>query len=191
MKAKKMIALLLTVVVMAIGFASYSFASNLHEQTEIRDQKPDTEVQKREVLGQQAKIKDHKPFTEVTKPEVLDFLNKSWEKGKNKLQKIKGDKIKDWQLINIGDVDIHFVKYMKEEEADSFNKAFFSDERKNSLQIGDRFPALLVSGSSDEAILFWERENGNIVYIELSKSLDTKSVSETGAWSSGDAKEIQ
>ncbi|MDU0329087.1 hypothetical protein ACTNDP_20710 [Paenibacillus barengoltzii] len=190
MKAKKMIALFLPVVMMAIGFASYSFADNPQEQRATRDQKSGTEVLTKEVLGQEAKVKDHKPFTEVAKPEVLEFLNKSWEKGKDKLQQIKGDKIQDWQLINIGDVDIQFVKYMNEEEADSFNKAFFSEERKNSLQIGDRFPALLVSGTSDEAILFWERENGKIVYIELSKSKDTKSINGAGAWSNGDAKEI-
>lgn len=190
MKAKKIIALLSTVSILAIGFASYSFASNDQERVEINDQKPYTDI-KLQLLDEKAEVRDHKPFTEVTKPEVLDFLNKSWEKGKNKLIEIKGEKIKDWKLINVGDVDIEFVKNLSKEEASSFNKAFFSEERKNSLQIGDRFPALLLSNSSDEAILFWERKNGNIVYIELSKSTGTKSVNGTGSWSNGTATELR
>jgi hypothetical protein len=37
-----------------------------------------------------------------------------------------------------------FSNMMTAEEASSFNQALFSDERKNNLQVGDLFPAVLL-----------------------------------------------
>ncbi|WP_018751852.1 hypothetical protein [Paenibacillus sanguinis] len=182
MNFKKKAIIFSAIAVLATTFASYSFASN--------DHKPSSEV-KPLILDEKATVHDHKSFVEVTKPEVLNFLNESWNKGREKLIEIKGENIKNWKLINAGDVDIEFVRNLAKEEANSFNKAFFSEERKNSLQIGDRFPALLLSDSLDDAILFWERENGNIVYIEMSKTVNAKGITKNNIWSNGPAVDIK
>lgn len=141
---------------------------------------------------QTTQVNMHKSFTEVTKPEILDMLNKSWANGVNKIINLKGLQIKDWRLINSGDVDIEIIKNLSQAEASSFNAAFFSDARKNSLQVGDKFPAVLVNKTTTELILFWERENGNIVLIPIKKDvLNTNSLSSIVEWKNGEATEIQ
>ena len=94
--------------------------------------------------------------------------------------------MRNWKIIDAGDVDIEFINSLSEEEASSFSNAFYSDSRKKYLQYGDRMPGLLLSPKKDHAFLVWERENGNIVYFELS-SVDSFV---TRTWTNGPTIEL-
>ncbi|GIO15338.1 hypothetical protein J19TS2_48930 [Cohnella xylanilytica] len=72
-----------------------------------------------------------------------------------------------WQLLNSADGAIEFTNGLAQQEAFSFNAAFMSKERRAALQVGDYWPALLLNKEEGRAILFWERDNGNVVKIDL------------------------
>src|SRR5262245_32537062 len=84
----------------------------------------------------------------------------------------------------------------REEEIAWRNKnlidAFYSDARKSALQVGDHMPALLINPAADQAIVFWERANGNIVYIDLNEGSNVISAetSSLPIWSNGEVIEL-
>ncbi|MBW7453594.1 hypothetical protein ACFOLF_26195 [Paenibacillus sepulcri] len=67
----------------------------------------------------------------------------------------------------MGDIDIEFTNDPPQHEAFSFNKAFMSQERRDALQVGDVWPAVRLNTEKNKVILFRERKNGNVVYINI------------------------
>ncbi len=41
------------------------------------------------------------------------------------------------------------------------------EERRTNLKEGDTAKAILLSPNQQQAILFWQRANGNAIYLEL------------------------
>lgn len=142
-----------------------------------------------------------------TPTEVQLKLERAWKNGVERLQRlgqtnseadmlsISGfqpfsaytNSLDTWEIIDSGDIDIKFTNFLPFDEAQSFNRALFSDERKKSLKYGDVFPAVLLSPDQDKAFLFWQRANDNCVYIPLHSQTDEKG---TRTWSSGNVIEL-
>lgn len=128
----------------------------------------------------------HKPAAEMEDPAVNEMLHKTWQRGKeiiaaesrildfgtNKTFDVnKSVNVEDWEIIDSADIDIRFTNDLTQEEASTFNAALFHEERKENLEAGDKFPAILLSPDREKAILFWEKKNGNIfMYPILSRT---------------------
>ncbi|MEI0736295.1 hypothetical protein VQ056_05870 [Paenibacillus sp. JTLBN-2024] len=62
------------------------------------------------------------------------------------------------------------------QERSSFLDAFYSEERKNNLDVGDYMPALLINPDKSHALVYWEKANGSYVVMDLkTKSNDSNS----------------
>lgn len=109
-------------------------------------------------------------FDRMKDKEVVKKIQDSWVRAEavlaSKSPNVRGG-TDGWQLINSADVAIEFTNELTQKEAFSFNGAFMSKERRAALQVGDYWPALLLNKEEGKAILFWERDNGNVVKIDL------------------------
>ena len=132
-----------------------------------------------------AHIRYHKPHMESTSPEVARFLNDSWSKGQ---EVVLGDLRKRekaapaagvaWKRISAVDIDIEFTNQMSFEEAMSFYEAY--EQRREALRIGDVIPGVLLHPDGHRVIVYWERQNGNIVYFDLRSNEDGQWAVEAG-----------
>ncbi|MGM1050587.1 MAG: hypothetical protein ACQEXX_31360 [Bacillota bacterium] len=46
-------------------------------------------------------------------------------------------------------------------------EAFYSEERKRNLEVGDIMPALMISPDHSEAKQFWQKNDGSYIIINL------------------------
>lgn len=131
-----------------------------------------------------AHINDEQPmFDRFKDKSVVKKIQDSWDRAlkvleANKVIAAKDDKA--WELINSGDVDIEFTNHLTQKEAFSFNAAFNSEVKREALEPGDYWPALLLNKSEGKAIQFWERANGEVVVVNLNQNL---SKGATPSWS--------
>lgn len=126
------------------------------------------EPPKSNALSKKSHVNIHKPMSQIEKPEVNQMLHASWNRASEKIQlKNPHLNLNSWQLIDSSDIDIDFTNNMTAEEASSFNAALFSEERIKNLEIGDLVPAILLNKSRNQALLFWEKGNGNILYVDI------------------------
>lgn len=104
-------------------------------------------------------------------PESAKKQLASWHRTVAKLNKILP--VQDWKLISSGDIDIVFTNFLSSREVATFNAAFYSDERKAALEIGDIFPGVLISPNQDQVILLWEKGDGRAVYLMIDSKTDS------------------
>lgn len=109
---------------------------------------------------------------------VQNKLENSWETGSEKViaQSLKSksftlskneESIKDWILVDVIRLDEKLLSSFSEDEKSSFMDAFYSEERKKNLQVGDIMPALLISPDHSEAKQFWQKSDGSYIVINL------------------------
>ncbi|WP_157272807.1 hypothetical protein [Paenibacillus daejeonensis] len=89
----------------------------------------------------------------------------------NQTKEFSAADLNQWNLISSADIGLKFTNQLSQEEAFSVNAALTSKEREAALQYKDYFPAVLLNQEQDYMILFWERENGNVVYIDIASEI--------------------
>lgn len=125
---------------------------------------------------------DIEPQYQEEVQEVQNKLENSWITGKEKiltelkpvLRVAEGSSSNDWRLIDVVRLEENLLNSFSEAEKSSFMDAFYSEERKRNLEVGDLMPALLISPDQTEAKQFWEKHNGSYIVIDL-KSKEVES----------------
>ncbi|MCE5173391.1 hypothetical protein LQV63_29550 [Paenibacillus profundus] len=71
---------------------------------------------------------------------------------------------------------IHLSRNISSIDSNFYVCAFYSEERRRNLEVGDKMSALLISKDGMEAKQYWEIRNGSFVVIDLEtkKSKDGK-----------------
>ncbi|MFC7680741.1 hypothetical protein [Paenibacillus sp. GCM10028914] len=103
--------------------------------------------------------------------EVQNKLENSWDRGKEiilaKLRVSEGQIANDWRLVDVVRLNENLLNSFRDAEKSSFIDAFFSEERKKNLEVGDLMPALLINPDQTEAKQFWEKHDGSYIVINL------------------------
>ncbi|GIO66614.1 hypothetical protein NYE48_02195 [Paenibacillus sp. FSL M7-1455] len=122
---------------------------------------------------------------------VQDRLTQSWNKGREiilETQRSEEGKasatsseiskdldLSNWTFIDVTQLQDELSSFSAQERS-SFLDAFYSEERKNNLDVGDYMPALLINPDKSHALVYWEKANGSYVVMDLkTKSNDSNS----------------
>lgn len=89
----------------------------------------------------------------------------------NRISDDKTD-LAEWSLVNIMDLNKDFLDSTSEKERSSFLKAFYSDERKANLEVGDFMSALLLSPDRSQAKVYWQKYDDSFFVMDLHKDQD-------------------
>ncbi|MBD2848393.1 hypothetical protein IDH44_24695 [Paenibacillus sp. IB182496] len=103
-------------------------------------------------------------------PKLYAMLHEGWERALGKIQKtekMSSAGLQSWTLHSSSDIGIDFTNKLSQEEAFSVNAALSSKEKEEAQEYKDYFPAVLISPEQDRLLLFWERDNGNAVYLDI------------------------
>ncbi|WP_028544339.1 hypothetical protein [Paenibacillus taiwanensis] len=111
---------------------------------------------------------------------VEERLTQSWNKGREIIQ--KSEKVKalinsndistdqdvtTWTFLNLLNFEEELITSFSKKEQSSFLEAFYSEERRKNLEVGDKMSALLVSPDKSQALVYWEKANGSYVVIGM------------------------
>ncbi|MGZ7445048.1 hypothetical protein [Paenibacillus sp. TH7-28] len=110
---------------------------------------------------------------------VQDRLTQSWTKGREIILGREADKafatssdiskdedLSNWTFFNVTQLHDELSSFSKQGRS-SFLEAFYSEERKNNLDVGDYMPALLINPDKSQALVYWEKANGSYVVMDL------------------------
>lgn len=113
--------------------------------------------------------------------EVQNRLTESWTKGRDIILKSEGGKVfatnvKDedlskWTLIDFTQLHEKLSSFSNQERS-SFLDAFYSEDRKNNLDVGDYMPAVLINPDESQALVYWEKANGLYAVMDLKTKSD-------------------
>jgi len=122
-------------------------------------------------------INEHETYKETEPPEIYSAMMERWEIARDKitnqkLSKESDQSLQQWRIIPSSDIDLELTNTLSAEESSSFADALFSNERKNNIEPGDYFPAVLLNDAKDRAILTWLKGNGETVAIDIKSKLD-------------------
>lgn len=98
---------------------------------------------------------------------VQKKLQKTWENGKNQIISEGKEDVSDWNFMDVRTLNENFLSTLTDEEKSSFNAAFYSDERKENLEVGDFMSGLLISPDRTEAKVYWQKKDESYVFISL------------------------
>ncbi|MDR0270833.1 hypothetical protein [Paenibacillus sp.] len=118
---------------------------------------------------------------------VQDRLTQSWNKGREIILENEGGKefaisseiskeenLSNWTFIDFTKLPDKVSSFSTKERS-SFLEAFYGEERKNNLEVGDYVPALLMNPNNSQALVYWEKANGSYVVMDLKTKSDDSS----------------
>ncbi|MDK8179605.1 hypothetical protein [Paenibacillus sp. UMB4589-SE434] len=71
------------------------------------------------------------------------------------------------RFLNLLNFEEELLSSFSKEEQSSFLEAFYSEERRENLDMGDKMSALLISPDKSQALIYWEKANGSYVVIKM------------------------
>ncbi|XOJ00887.1 hypothetical protein ACMX2M_03900 [Paenibacillus polymyxa] len=122
---------------------------------------------------------------QIQAKQVENRLNQSWAKGKEVLERstnantfalnsargsVNND-LSDWTFGDITNLDELLSSFSDQEKA-SFLEAFYGKERQENLEQGDYMSAVLLSPNKEQAIVYWEKANGNFITLDMKTKSD-------------------
>ncbi|WP_223068674.1 hypothetical protein [Paenibacillus caui] len=116
---------------------------------------------------------------------VEERLTQSWTRGREIILKNEGAKafanssdnnkdqdLLNWTLLDITKLHDELLSSFSKQEQSSFLEAFYGEDRKENLEVGDYMPALLISPDKKRALVYWEKANGSYVVLEMKTKSD-------------------
>ncbi|MGG3284448.1 hypothetical protein [Paenibacillus solani] len=84
--------------------------------------------------------------------------------------------LREWKMVNSVEFEDKLFSKFKSKEKSSFMDAFYGEERKSNLEVGDYMPAILINPELTEAKQFWQKHDGSYIVINMktTKSNGTK-----------------
>ncbi|MCY9517029.1 hypothetical protein [Paenibacillus apiarius] len=104
---------------------------------------------------------------------IQDTLEKSWKKGLDQIISQTNSSattftVDSYTVLNhLEATDDSFLSKLSTQEKSSFLAAYYSEERRKNLDVGDYMPALMLSKDGLEAKQYWEKKDGSIIVIDL------------------------
>lgn len=106
---------------------------------------------------------------------VENKLVSSWNLGKETIlhHSIKSvtmttqQDLSEWNMISSIEIEDKLYSKFKSEEKSSFIDAFYGEERRANLEVGDYMPAILINSELTEAKQFWQKYDGSYIVINM------------------------
>nr|WP_145164529.1 hypothetical protein [Paenibacillus terrae] len=114
---------------------------------------------------------------------VQDRLTQSWTQGREIIQNSEGkvlatsskdDDLSKWTFID-SDQFYDMLSTFSTQKRSSFLEAFYSEERRANLDVGDYMSALLINPEKSRALVYWEKANASYVVMDLKSKRNSKS----------------
>lgn len=75
--------------------------------------------------------------------------------------------LSQWKMVNSVEFEDKLLSKFKSKEKSSFIDAFYGEERKSNLEVGDYMPAILINPELTEAKQFWQKHDGSYIVINM------------------------
>lgn len=124
------------------------------------------------------------PEDEALPQAVQDRLTQSWSQGREIILSSEGrafginsknEDLSKWTFIDFAQF-YDMISTFSMQKRSSFLEAYYSEERRANLEVGDYMSALLINPEKSRALVYWEKANGSYVVMDLkSKGNNSKS----------------
>lgn len=124
------------------------------------------------------------PEDEALAQAVQDRLTQSWTQGREIILNSEGrafginskdEDLSKWTFIDFAQF-YDMISTFSMQKRSSFLEAYYSEERRANLDVGDYMSALLINPEKSRALVYWEKANGSYVVMDLkSKGNNSKS----------------
>jgi len=115
------------------------------------------------------------PEDEALAQAVQDRLTQSWTQGREIIMSSEGrsfginskdEDLSKWTFIDFAQFH-DMVSSFSMQKRSSFLEAYYSEERRANLDVGDYMSALLINPEKSRALVYWEKANGSYVVMDL------------------------
>ncbi|WP_145141235.1 hypothetical protein [Paenibacillus sp. Y412MC10] len=123
------------------------------------------------------------PEDEALPQAVQDRLTQSWSQGREIILSSEGrafginskdEDLSKWTFIDFAQF-YDMISTFSMQKRSSFLEAYYSEERRANLDVGDYMSALLINPEKSRALVYWEKANGSYVVMDLKSKRNSKS----------------